>query len=93
MSLFFKFLFGRYDLCAKLILFFVIAAPLWKFFFKKTSERIAKGEMEGLIVLKAVDIVETALARVVRQMEADAPVETQDKEVQVVADADACADG
>ena len=40
--------------------------------------------MQGLIVLETVNIIESALASVERQMKPHAPVETDDKEVEVV---------
>lgn len=50
-------------------------------------ERIADGEVEGMGVFEAIDVIEAGLAGVVWYMEADSPVEAQDEEAEVVADA------
>ena len=49
--------------------------------------------MEGLVAAEAIDIEVSGTAGFVGQVKADAPVETDDEEVEVVADADAGADG
>ena len=54
----------------------------------RLSERIADGKMQSLSILETPDVVESALARVVRNMQTDAPVEPDDEEVQVVAQPD-----
>jgi len=52
-------------------------------------EGIADGEVEGLVAAEAVDVEVAGTAGVVGQVEADAPVETDDEEVEVVAEPDA----
>ena len=44
--------------------------------------------MEGLVALEAVDIEVAGLGGVVRQMEGDTPVETDNEETEVVTDAE-----
>ena len=53
----------------------------------KTKERITDGEVEPLAVLEAGDVVITRTARFVRHMEGDSPVEAENQEGEVVADA------
>ena len=48
--------------------------------------------MQSLVVFELSDVEEAVLARVVRHMQAYTPVETQDEEVEVVAQTDARAD-
>ena len=50
-------------------------------------EGIADGKVEGLVALEAVDIEVAGLGGVVRQVEGDTPVETDNEEAEVVADA------
>ena len=49
--------------------------------------------MQCLIVLETVDVVESALACVVRQVESESPVESDDEEVEVVSYAYTGSDG
>ena len=58
-----------------------------------TSERIADGNMEGLTILETSHIKEAALASLVGHMKGDTPVDTDNQEVEIVAQADTCADG
>ena len=53
------------------------------------SEWIAYGEVQGLIVLEAVDVVESALACVVRHVKTDTPIQAQHQEFEVVTETDA----
>ena len=50
-------------------------------------EGIADGKVEGLVALEAVDIEVAGLGGVVGQVEGEAPVETDNEETEVVADA------
>ena len=56
-------------------------------------EGIADGKVEGLVALEAVDIEIAGLSGVVRQVEGETPVETDNEETEVVADAKTCAEG
>ena len=52
-------------------------------------ERVADGEVDGVGFLEAGDVEVAGLPRVVGEVEGDAPVETDDEEAEVVAQADA----
>ena len=56
-------------------------------------ERVADGEVQAHAVLEAGNVVPATLAGVVRRVQADAHVETDDDEDEVVAQARARADG
>ena len=58
-----------------------------------TSERIADGNMEGLTILETTHIKEAALASLVGHMKGDTPVDTDNQEVEVVAQTDTSANG
>ena len=53
-------------------------------------ERIADGEMQRLVATELIDVVEAALRGLIRHMQTYTPVKSQDEEVEVVAQADAC---
>ena len=61
--------------------------------YKCPLERITDGKVETYAVLEAGNVVPAAAAGVVRRVQADAHVETDDDEVEVVAQARARADG
>ena len=56
-------------------------------------ERIADGEMQRLVAAELIDVVEAALRGLIRHMQTNTPVKTQDEEVEVVAQADTRAEG
>ena len=57
------------------------------------SERIADGKIEGKAVFETTNVVITRLACVVRQVESESPVESDDEEVEVVSYASTGSDG
>ena len=80
----------------------VITFPeLTKLLNKKCVTRIVRGCLEGVAdgdveaegILEAGDVVVARTACVIGRMDADANVETQDKEVEIVAEAEASAEG
>ena len=48
-------------------------------------ERVADGEVEGLVAVEAVEVEESALLGLVRHVQTDTPVESEDEEIEVVA--------
>lgn len=67
------------------LLSWLSSAPL---LHDNSSERITYGKMDALSILEFRDIVIAALARIIRQVDADAPIEPQHEELKVVAHAD-----
>ena len=61
--------------------------------YKILLKRVADGEMQGQAVLELADIVISVTIEFRRIMEADAAVEAEDEEVQVVTQAEAGAQG
>ena len=59
--------------------------------FKNYLERIADGEVEGVGILETTDVEVTRLTSIVRHVKTDTPVETDNQEVKVVTNTDACA--
>ena len=55
-----------------------------------SSEGIAYGEVKRMAVLETIDIIEARLGRSIRQVEGYTPVETQDEELEVVAEPQTC---
>lgn len=49
--------------------------------------------MQCLGILETIDIVETAPSCIVRNMQTDAPIDTNHEETEIVAQADTCAEG
>ena len=56
-------------------------------------EWVADGEVDGVGFLEAGDVEIAGRAGVVWEVEGEAPVETDDEEAEVVAQADTCAQG